>query len=686
MGKISFKKPKIKKLTVKAFPFSNVLAVLANLSIAYVLYMVTRVLFVLENWTSGNAYANEWDQLSMGELFIGSLRFDTSAIFYTNSLWIILMLIPIHTKELLSWWHKMCKWVFVIVNSFCLSLNLIDSVFSSFNGNGRITSAFFTEFSNEDNLGGIFLTEVVNHWYLFLAAIVLIALLWLFYVSPDNSPLKQTDGQQKKQSRKRYYIVTSLGLLIAIPMSIFAMRGGFTRDTRPITISNANQYVHSPKQAAIVLNTPFSLIRTIGKHPFKNPHYFPDGEEERYFSPVHIPTGEAPLVSGQKNVVVIILESFAREYFGYYNPGYESYVPFLDSLLANSLTFEHTFSNGRKSIEAMPSALASIPSFVVPYVLTTSSLNEIKGVANYITEMGYSSAFYHGAPNSSMGFQAFTRSIGFQKYLGMSEYCDDSRFNGRDDYDGHWAIWDEEFLQFFAVSLGEQVQEPFVAGIFTASSHHPFRIPDRYKNVFPEGPQPLHKCIRYTDNALRRYFETASKQPWFNNTIFVITADHTNQLEHPESLTSLGLFTIPIAIYDPSGELPRGKMNKIAQHIDITPTLLAIFGYDKPYIAFGKNLLSQDTAANWAVNYINDIYQYVEDDLLLQFDGEKPIAVFNYVNDPLQKNNLLEDSKFKAQNSEKIDSMTLRLKAIIQSYMIRMLGNHLVVRDGDVNS
>lgn len=677
-------------MKIKAFPFSNVLAVLANLAIVYVLYMITRVAFVLENW---NIFSADWDQLSMGELLVGSLRFDSSGIIYTNWPWIILLLIPIHTKELLSWWPKLCKWFFVVVNSLCLSMNLVDSVYSQYTGR-RTTATFFSEFSNEGNLGGIFFTELLNHWYLLLLGIALIAALWFLYVKPDNSPLKQSDSQAAKHSRTQYYIVTSIGLAVAIPMSIVAMRGGFTRDTRPITISNANQYVHSPQQAAIVLNTPFSIIRTIGKHPFKNPHYFPDNEEEQYFSPIHIPTPEeaTPMISSDKNVVVIILESFSREYFGFYNPQYDNgtfkgFTPFLDSILAQSLTFEHSFSNGRKSIDAMPSALSSVPFFVEPFILTPSSLNDLKGLANYLGERGYSSAFYHGAPNSSMGFQAFTRSIGFQKYLGMSDYCDDKRFNGRDDFDGHWAIWDEEFLQYVATTLGEQVQEPFVAGFFTATSHHPFRIPERYSKIYPEEQMPIHKCIRYTDNALRRFFQTASQQPWFNNTIFVIMADHTNQLTRPESLTSLGLFTIPIAIYDPSGELPRGKMNRVAQQIDITPTLLSIFGYDKPYLAFGKNLLSQDSAnfINWAVNYCNDIYQYVEDDYLLQFDGENIVALYNYVADPLQKHNLLEDSKFKKQNSKLIDHMTLRLKAIVQSYMRRMVENRLVVRPEDLS-
>lgn len=672
-------------MKIKSSPYSNLVAVLANLLLAYVVYMLTRVAFVLENW---NLFAADWGSLSLWEVFSGSLRFDSSAILYTNSLWIVLMLLPLHLKER-PWWQTMCKWIFVVINSLCLVINLVDSVYSQFTGR-RTTATFFSEFSNEDNLGGIVFTELFNHWYLFLCGIAMIAAIWFLYVKPSAGGQKQ---QQTSTYRRNYYIIQSIALAIAIPMAVFAMRGGFTRDTRPITISNANQYVHSPRQASIVLNTPFSIIRTLGKKTFKNPHYFPDEVVELIFSPVHNPsaTDTVPMVSGTKNVMVIIMESFSREYFGYYNLDNEghskynlsgktaansfvSYTPFLDSLLEHSLTFEHTFANGRKSIDAMPSSLSSVPYFIEPFILTSSSLNDLSGLADCLGRKGYHSAFFHGAPNSSMGFQAFARSSGFKRYLGMSEYCDDPKTNGRGDFDGHWAIWDEEFLQFTARAITEQIEQPFMVGFFSATSHHPFNVPDRYKDTYTGGPLPIHRTIQYSDNALRHFFATASKQPWFKNTIFVFTADHTNQLQYDESKTSIGSVTIPIFIYDPSGELPTGKLPGVMQQIDIMPTVLRILGYNQPFSAFGKNVFDPNQP-RWAVNYDNGIYQYIDGDYTLLFDGEKATALYNFANDPLQRVNLLD------KEPDRVSSMEKQLKALVQSYMIRMSTNNLVLRD-----
>lgn len=643
-------------MRIKPSPCSNIVAVLANLALAYLVYMITRVAFVLENW---HLLAGGWGELHMGEVLAGSLRFDSSAIFYTHSLWIVLMLLPLHFKER-PWWHTMCKWIYLVVNTLGLTLNLSDAVYSQYTGR-RTTASFFSEFSNEGNLGGILLTESLNHWYLLLLGIALVALMWWLYVKPDHTK----PFTHHPSFHTRYYLCNTLGLLVAIPMAVFAMRGGFTRDTRPITVSNANQYVHSPQQTSIVLNTPFSIIRTIGKQAFANPHYMTDDEVDALFSPIHRPQGDelVPLASGRRNVVVLIMESFSKEYLG-------TYTPFLDSLLAHSLTWEHTFANGRKSIDAMPSSLSSVPFFIEPFILTPSSLNDLSGLADCLGREGYRTAFFHGAPNSSMGFQAFARSTGFEEYFGMSEYCKDNRFGGRDDFDGHWAIWDEEFMQFMALTLGERLEEPFVAGFFSASSHHPFAIPQRYEGRFPDGTLPIHRTIGYSDNALRRFFSAAKKMPWFENTLFVITADHTNQLERPESLTALGLFSIPIAIYDPRGELPRGTQAGVAQQIDIMPTLLRALGYSKPYFAFGKDLFGG--GEQWAVNYSNGIYQYIDGGYLLQFDGSRATALYHHEADPLLTHDL------RADEPDRADRMERRLQAIVQSYMVRMTENRLV--------
>jgi len=657
--------PKINRRNI----FSSPICLLLNLLLAYIVYAVCRAAFLFENWQTFKDDITP--QLTAG-ILKGGLIFDTSAILYTNAPYIVLMLLPLFLKEC-DRWQKVAKWVFVICNAICVAANLADSVYFQYTGR-RTTVTVFNEFSNENNMGGIFGAEILRHWYLVILGLLLFFLLWKCYTMPKGEKPEAVKKPYQWKGMLRYHLLHLLCLAVFVPLCIAGMRGGFTTAVRPITISNANQYVDKPLQAAIVLNTPFSMIRTINKKVFTVPEYFAAGELDKIYSPLHEPADTVTMK--RKNVVVFIIESFGREYIGGFNKWlddgkYKGYTPFTDSLMEHSATWLYSYCNGRKSIDGMPSILSSIPMFVEPFFLTPSSMNDVSGIAGELKNEGYYSAFFHGAENGSMGFQAFARTTGFTEYFGRTEYNADKRFGGDKDFDGTWAIWDEPFLQFYALKMTD-FKQPFMTAVFTASSHHPYKVPEEYKDIYPEEGIEIHKCIRYTDNALRRFFDTAKRQPWYDNTIFVITSDHTNLSDHAYYQTDLGGFCSPIIIFDPQGEIQPGMREGIAQQIDIMPTVLNHLGYNKPYIAFGCDLFNTPQEDTWAVNYLNGIYQYVKGDYLLQFDGNDTKAVYNFKTDLLLKNNLKGEVKEQAQ-------MEKEVKAIIQSYMTRMTENKLVV-------
>ena len=633
--------------------YSPLLAVLWNLLLVYFVYQIARLEYYVEN---RDYLSYTWD------IFQGGLLFDTSAILYTNALYVVMMLFPLHWKEN-KIYHKVCQWLFVVVNSITFAINLADSVYFRYTMR-RTTTTVFEEFSNEGNLGSIIGTEFLNHWYLVLLFALVVFLLWRCYVEPsiNSHSLKWW----------RYDVACLLSLLLFAPFCVAGMRGGFTTAVRPITISNANQYASRPVDAALALNTPFALIRSIGKNVFVVPHYFSDEKAlASMYTPIHTPNDSAAVV--KKNVVVLIVESFGREYIGALNKDleggkYKGYTPYVDALIGKSTTFQYSFCNGRKSIDGMPSVLSSIPMFVEPFILTPSSMNDYTGLAGILGQEGYETAFFHGAQNGSIGFQAFAQKTGFKHYFGRTEY---EAAKGTDDFDGTWAIWDEPFLQYYAEEMGK-MKQPFMTAVFTASSHHPFVIPEQYKQQFPEGKLEIQKCIRYTDMAIGKFFETASKQPWFENTIFVLTSDHTNMSDHDYYQTDLGGFCSPIIIYEPSH--PEGQViDKIAQHIDILPTVLGMLGYQKPYFGFGIDLLNTPSEDTWAVNYLSGIYQYVRNGYVLQFDGQKTKGIYS-LSDSLMQQNLIHQPSVVSHQSQ----MERELKAIIQQYMERMTQNRLM--------
>ena len=646
---------------------SPLTAVLCNLLIAYGAYFLARVIYFFENYSF---FAQNLSFSHLMEMLGGGLVFDTSAILVTNIPYIVMMLFPLHLKENAAY-QELCRAVFLIINGLALAVNLCDAVYFRFTMR-RTTTTVFSEFSNEGNLGSIFLTETLRHIYLLVLFVIIVWAMYRLY--------RMTGLKHQSLSWWRYDLITLFSLAALAPFVVAGIRGGFATAVRPITVSNANQYANRPVEAALVLNTPFSLYRTIGKAVFVVPEYYSDEREmAQVYSPVHVPNDTLPMT--KKNVVVLIVESFGREYIGALNrtldnSTYRGYTPCVDSLIAKSITFSHSYCNGRKSIDGMPSILSSIPMFVEPFFLTPASMNHVSGIASLLAGEGYQTAFFHGAQRGSMGFQAFARSTGFQEYYGREDYDADSRFGGDDDFDGMWAIWDEPFLQYYAAKMSE-MKQPFMTAVFTASSHHPYAIPEHYKDVYPEEGIIIHKCIRYTDMAIGRFFQQASRQPWFKNTIFVLTSDHTNLSDHLEYQTDLGGFCSPIIIYEPgvTDQQPEVQQ-KIAQQIDILPTLMGRLHYPKPYFGFGIDVLNTPAEDTWAVNYLNGIYQYVKQGHVLQFDGTQSRGLYA-LSDSLMQNNLLNNTAQTSNLKSQTQEMERELKAIIQQYMSRMTTDRL---------
>lgn len=635
----------------------NAVRLAINILTVYVCYFVCRVAFLAENWA---IFEQGMTLPTLLKVMRGGVLFDNSAIFYTNALVILLYLLPLAAKER-GWCWNMTRWIYVVINSLCILLNLGDSAFFEFRKH-RTSLAVFSEFKGEDNIGGIVGVELVNHWYFVLLFAGLTALLWCLYLKPAIPT----------RPRLRYYLTQSISLLLFVPVTLFAMRGNtFFSATRPIAVSFAHNYADEPVQTGIVLNTPFSIIRSVNHVPKETPVFFATQEElDAVYSPVHYPADSVQ--PNHKNIVILIVESFATEFVGGLNRDldggtYRGYTPFFDEMLEKGTWFEQSFANTYYSIDAPPAVLASIPRMDTPFVLSPYSLNHIGSIASETAKAGYTTAFFHGADNQSLGINAFVTSVGFENYYGKDEYLADNRFGGMDDFDGKWGIWDEPFLQYFNTKLSE-MPEPFMASVFTLSSHHPFKIPEQYRDTFPdEGLHQLHKCIRYTDHSLRRFFESARRQPWYDHTVFVITADHSSSKRtHDIYFTSVGDFRVPILIFDPSGEIAPGRRPGIIQQIDIMPTLLNHIGYDRPYVAFGKDALNMPAEESWAFNW--DLCpQYLQGDYVLRGDGTKVTDIFDYVHDPLLEHNLIDTFPDSLRQP-----MTDRMNAFIQSYMQRM--------------
>ena len=636
-----------------------------NFLLLMVVYMLSRWVFFYMNKSSFPDVTFE----DMMTICLGGLRFDISALCYLNMLCITLQFLPIKVRDTV-WYQRIVKTLFIVINALGIAVNAADIVYFEFGGR-RTTFTIFSEFGGESNLGTIFLNSITNYWEVWLFGIAMIAIIAFLYYNP----IKQDRPASSYPANKIYYSLHTVIFIIVGILVAGGARGGLKLKMHPLRQDSAELYCKKPLEAAIVLNTPFTLITTAHKTGYKDPGFFAKEELDNIFNPIrnlHPKGGEM----NRMNVVVFIMESFSMEYTGFFNKdkdggNYQGYTPFLDSLLSKSYSFEYGFANGMRSVDCMPASFAGIPRYLDPFCYFIYSNNALQGLPAMLSQEGYTTAFFHGAPNTTLGFKSFTNSIGFETYYGMDEYDNDK------DFDGTWAIFDEPYLKYFAKESDRIANEgqPFLLTVFTASSHEPFTIPDEHKGTFTRGDIRMHKSISYADYSIQQYFEMVKDKPWFNNTLFVFTADHCGVSYREDYNNEMGRFLIPIFFYTPGGQLPvMCDTKRLIQQTDITPTLLGLLNYQKPFFSFGKDVFdNSENYVNYVFNDRNGNSMYYLDDLMIEYSGNQLIGIYEYKNDFSLKNNLIE----KKEQFSQLPFMQQQMEAILQQYITRMEDNKL---------
>lgn len=627
----------------------------------YVVLMLCRVVFYIYNRQLIGPLPDE----ELWSLVCGSMKFDTVSILYANAVFILLSLVPLHLRER-GWWQRMTYGYYVVVNAIVVAINMADAIYFRYTQKRFSADEIF--FADNDNSLQLVLKFAAENWAIVLAGVVFIALLAVGYLRR---------AKPEPLFRGVWYYATGLvALLLAVGLSIGGVRGGFTKMTRPITLSNATLYTPDNARATMILSNPFSILRTIsssGKLHYE--HYFDDQTLASLYSPEHFPAeGRSATELTGRNVVIFIMESFSAEHSALLHPDiYEGqeqqgYTPFLDSLMRQSYTFYNMYANGKRSIQALPAVWSSIPSFKSPFVLMPQAMAETRSLPAILKDKGYETSFFCGSDHGSMGFGAYARQTGIENLYSRQDY---EKVHGTGDFDGYWGIWDEKFLGYMGEVLAEQ-RQPFFSTMFTLTSHHPFVIPDEYEGHYPEGQTPNHKCVAYVDDAFRKFFAKHQNDEWFRNTIFVFVADHVSSEKYTETFRrSPGDYHIFGFMYAPDSALV-GEHRGVVSQMDIMPTLLGLMGNDEPYFAFGRDIFGEHRDVPFATNYDNNTFQAITEQYLIRFD-EKQITGIYAVDDVMHERNLVGEV-----SAEEVE---LQLKALIQSYYSRVEQKDYIVND-----
>ncbi len=606
----------------------------------YLVTMLMQIVFYLFN--AQNIGTITWGELP--RLLAGAFAFNTVSILYTNTIFILLSLLPLKLCAK-KWYRSFLFYLYMILNTALIVVtNIADTIYFHYTQK-RLTAdeVFFADNSNSLQLIAKFAGE---NWPLLILGVVFVAMLAVGY-RKNIEPKSPLGGVW-------FYVAKLVIITFAALLSIAGMRGGISRAVRPITLSNAMLYASSNPKANLILSNPFCILRTIsssGKVSYQK--YFSPQDLNKYFSPHHASIAPMSDSLAGRNVMIFIIESMSAEHSAYLYPDlyadneHKGFTPFLDSLMSESFTFTQMFANGTRSIQAMPSVMGSIPSFKTPFVLMPQSLGESRQLPQILADRGYSTLFMCGSERGSMGFGAYARSSGVQELYSREEY---EASRGVNDFDGYWGIWDEKFIDYAGEVLS-QTPQPFFATLFTLTAHHPFVTPSEYDDVLPSGYTKIHRGVAYDDMSFKKFYNKYQNQAWFDNTIFVFVADHVSSEKYGDKSKEFpGTHHIMGFIHTPDGAL-KGRYDKPSQQIDIMPTLLGILGTDEPYFAYGRDVI-HDTTTPWAVMF-DSKFKTVTHDAITEFDENE----FNIIQ--------RSDSVAIAQDNKEVEQS---LKALIQQY------------------
>ena len=592
--------------------------------------------------------------------FLYGIRFDLSAVFYTNAPYILSVALPL-TFYYSKIYRKIFDLYFVLVNGFAALVTYIDVAYYPYVLK-RTTVDIFSYLKVASEFQTLLPVFIKQYWYLLI--IFLVTIFALIYVVKITNKITDNNPVFYAFSWKNFLYKTLLFLVIVF-ISVLLQRGGF--QTRPLSLMDTGKNA-SIQNAPLISNTPFTLLQSFGKQQYEIKPYFQTLEEaEQYYSPIIKNINPClQFCEPVKNVIVIVLEGFSPYLINGMSENEEGFSPFLYNLQQKSVSF-NGIANGRRTIEAMPAIFGGLPVlFDKSYVESTFANNLTHSPVEVLKKQGFHTLFFHGARNNSMNIESYCYSIGFDAYYGKNEYPHPFKTEGA------WGISDRSYLQYVAQTLNT-VKQPFLAGVLTLSSHHPYIVPEDAENMaIKHGSHPVQAVASYTDYAVKDFFETLQQYSWYDSTLFVITADHTCPGSVPFPGNRYAEYQIPLFFYHPKANLHTvlGTM----QQIDIMPTLFSYLNINEPLFSYGNNIFDT-TYSSCSINYRSDLYHLINQDFILLFDGDKSIGLFNINKDIQMQNNLVNYEK------DKVAVFEQKIKAIVHSYTTRMVKNQLFINE-----
>lgn len=564
--------------------------------------------------------------------FAIGLRFDFSMAALVMGTPLLLMLLPFKWAQH-CYWQRFWGWFIYVVLLIFVLMMVGDTIYFGY-VHRHVGSEINTLSADMDSMMGIALRQ-------YSGALVLFAIIagvggWFWHHLIEIRPAIST------QPWRRLALLPTIFLVMLV-----LGRGGMSG--KPLSVGEAF-FSNALGQGYLALNGAFAMSRALIEEtpPLKSfmppekailitqqslagsHSTFPDAQYP-LFQPA---TAAHPRVQSRPNVVVLMLESWGalhidalRAQMGLPALGV---TPNFDALAQKGRLYTHFYANGQRSIQGAAAILASQPTFAsMPFLGEGMEQNRLSFLGEIAREQGYETFFLQSSDRGSLRFDAIAARAGFSTYRGAQDL---PNLHEHPKAASTWGTWDHNTLQA-AHRLFADSKKPFLGFVFTSTTHVPWIIPDERWHKYTGGSDrdAFLNSLFYADWALGQFINATKKAGYFDNTIFILTADHANEfVEHAEIVPNL--FHIPLLIVGPN--IKSGLDDRVGSQFDILPTLISLGQWQSAYAGLGQSLVDNTPAARRsALSVRGNVLDWITEDGWVSHDLNQQVGKSKNIND-----------------------------------------------------
>jgi phosphoglycerol transferase MdoB-like AlkP superfamily enzyme len=558
-------------------------------------------------------YWEDFQGLGLDQIFTSlliGLRFDVSMAAMLIGIPVLLILLPFRWSHH-RYWQLLCGVLIYIAWLLFIALMMGDLLYFG-NVHRHVGSEVLTMSNDMNSMIQIALTQYRPALVLLTLIAISGAFLWRYLIlnipTPPRSPWLR---------------------LFALPFILLLMvifeRGGYTG--KPMGVGDAF-FSDSLAQGYLAMNGAFAATRAWVEETPTLKEFMPQQQavlltQTFLASPnTQFTNPQYPLlrnyfpekIINKPNIVVLMLESWGALHIDAVRREMKlpalGATPNFDRLAQQGRLFTKFYGNGQRSIQGAAAILASQPTLPgMPLLGLGMEQNRLSFMGQLAHSQGYKTIFLQSSDHGSFHFDAIAARAGFTHYFGAEEI---PNLHENPKPPSTWGTWDHNTFQY-ANKLFAEANKPFIGYIFTSTTHTPWIIPDSRWNKFTGGTDrdAFRNSLFYADWALGQLIDAAKKSGYYDNTIFVLTADHVDEFaENTEMVPNQ--FHIPLLIVGPG--IKPGIDTRVGSQFDIVPTLIDLCGWSVPYAGMGRSLMDDtriDERASFSVR--GEIIDWITD-------------------------------------------------------------------------